>query len=239
MTALVTGATAGIGRATALALAGLGAAVVVHGRSPERGAAAVARITALGGEARLVTADLADPAEVRRLAAAAGEVDILVNNAGIFRFSPTADVDDHAFTAHIDVNVRAPFILVQELAPGMAARGGGAVVNVSSGSAAVPGRGNGIYGASKAALASLPRIWAAEYGPSGVRFNVVAPGPTRTEGTAAFGAGFEAAAESVALRRLAEPDEIADAIAFLATPAAGYVNGAVLSVGGGMPAMSV
>jgi len=239
MTALVTGATAGIGRATALALAGLGAAVVVHGRSPERGADTVARITALGGEARLVVADLADPAEVRRLADAAGEIDILVNNAGIFRFSPTADVDDHTFTAHIDVNLRAPFVLVQELAPRMAARGRGAVVNVSSGSATVPGQGNGIYGASKAALESLTRIWAAEYGPSGVRFNVVAPGPTRTEGTAAFGAGFEAAGESVALRRIAEPDEIAAAIAFLATPAAGYVNGAVLSVGGGMPAMSV
>ena len=237
MTALVTGATAGIGRATALALATLGAAVVVHGRSPDRGADTVGRIAASGGTARFLSADLADPAGVRRLAHAAGEVDVLINNAGIFRFSPTADVDDDTFTAHVDVNVRAPFLLVQELVPGMATRGRGAVVNVSSGSATVPGQGNGIYGATKAALESLTRVWATEYGPSGVRFNVVAPGPTRTEGTATFGSGFDAAAESVALRRIAEPEEIAHAIAFLVTPAASYVNGTVLSVGGGMPAM--
>ncbi|MEV0218254.1 SDR family oxidoreductase [Streptomyces sp. NPDC050704] len=236
-TALVTGATAGIGRATALALAEHGAAIVVHGRDPERGADAVARIDALGGTARFESADLSDPADVRRLAAAVGEIDILVNNAGIFRFGSTVDTDDAAFDAHVDINLRAPFLLVQALVPAMAARGRGAVVNVSSGAAAVPGRGSGIYGASKAALESLTRVWAAEFGPAGVRVNTVAAGPTRTEGTAVFGDQFEAVGQLTALRRLVDADEIANTIVFLASPAAGYVNGTVLTALGGTPAV--
>ncbi|WP_236796513.1 SDR family NAD(P)-dependent oxidoreductase [Amycolatopsis sp. GM8] len=235
--ALITGATAGIGRATALALAERGAEVIVHGRDPDRAADTVTRIEALGGKARFEAADLADAGEVRRLAQAAGQIDILVNNAGIFRFARTADTDDTTFDAHVDVNLRAPFLLVQALAPGMAARGRGAVVNVSSGAAAVPGHGTGIYGATKAALESLTRAWAAEFGPAAVRVNTVAAGPTRTEGTAAFGEQFETAGKSTALQRLADAGEIADAIAFLVSPAAGYVNGAVLNAMGGMPAI--
>jgi NAD(P)-dependent dehydrogenase (short-subunit alcohol dehydrogenase family) len=237
-TALVTGATAGIGRATALALAERGADIIVHGRDPQRAAATLAAIkTRGGGTARFEAADLADPAGVRRLAAAASEVDILVNNAGIFRFASTVDTDDAVFDAHIDINLRAPFLLVQALAPAMAARGHGSVVNISSGAASVPGSGTGIYGASKSALESLTRVWAAEFGPAGVRVNTVAAGPTRTEGTAAFGEQFEAAGTFVALRRLAEAEEIANAVVFLASPAASYVNGATLSAMGGMPAL--
>jgi NAD(P)-dependent dehydrogenase (short-subunit alcohol dehydrogenase family) len=235
--ALITGATSGIGRATALALAQHGAEIIVHGRDPERGAQTVARINALGGKARFEPADLANPADVRRLAAAASEIDILVNNAGIFRFSRTADTDDATFDAHIDINLRAPFLLVQTLGPGMAARGCGAVINVSSGAATVPGQGTGIYGASKAALESLTRVWAAEFGPAGVRVNTIAAGPTRTEGTATFGEQFETAGKVTALQRLADADEIANAIVFLASPAASYVNGAVLTAIGGMPAI--
>jgi NAD(P)-dependent dehydrogenase (short-subunit alcohol dehydrogenase family) len=118
-----------------------------------------------------------------------------------------------------------------------AARGRGAVVNISSGAAATPGFGTGIYGASKAALESLTRVWAAEFGSAGVRVNAVAAGPTRTEGTAAFGAAFQAAAKSVALQRLAEAEEIAGAVAFLASDAASYVNGTVLDAIGGLPAV--
>jgi NAD(P)-dependent dehydrogenase (short-subunit alcohol dehydrogenase family) len=236
-TALVTGATAGIGRATALALAERGAEVVVHGRDEERAADTLRRIAALGATGRFEPADLSDPAEVTALAGRAGDIDVLVNNAGIFRFARTADTDPVTFEAHIAVNLRAPYLLVQALAPGMSARGHGAIVNVSSGAATTPGLGTGVYGATKAAIESLTRVWAAEYGPDGVRVNAVAAGPTRTEGTAVHGDAFESAGRAVALQRLAAPEEIAAAIAFLASPGAGYVNGAVLSAMGGQPAL--
>src|SRR5690606_11953309 len=159
------------------------------------------------------------------LAGRVGDVDVLVNNAGIFRFASTADTDPATFDAHVAVNLRAPYLLVQAIAPGMVERGRGAIVNISSGAAGTPGPGTGIYGATKAALESLPRVWAAEYGPAGVRVNAVAAGPTRTEGTAVHGDAFEAAGRAVALQRLAEPGEIAAAVAFLASAEASYVNG--------------
>ncbi|MFI8093801.1 SDR family NAD(P)-dependent oxidoreductase [Streptomyces sp. NPDC086080] len=236
-TALVTGATAGIGRATALALAARGADIIVHGRDEERAADALRRIEALGATARFEPADLSDPLEVTELAERAGEVDILVNNAGIFHFAHTADTDPTTFDAHIAVNLRAPYLLVQALAPGMTRRGHGAIINISSGAATTPGSGSGIYGATKAALESLTRVWAAEYGPGGVRVNAVAAGPTRTEGTAAYGDAFESAGQAVALKRLAGPEEIAGAVAFMASPDASYVNGATLSAMGGQPAL--
>ena len=131
-TALVTGATAGIGRAIAQQLAALGAEVVVHGRSPERGAETVQAIENGGGKARFVAADLSRPDEVRRLADEAGPVDILINNAGVYRFGATADTDDAFFDEHVNVNLRAPYILVQKLVPGMVERRHGAVVNIST-----------------------------------------------------------------------------------------------------------
>ncbi|MCW2898537.1 MAG: Short-chain dehydrogenase [Streptosporangiaceae bacterium] len=236
-TALVTGATAGIGRATALALAERGADIIVHGRNKERAAATLQQIEALGATARFESADLSNPAEVTALAERAGNVDILVNNAGIFHFARTADTDAATFDAHVAVNLRAPYLLVQALAPGMVERGHGAIVNISSGAATTPGLGTGIYGATKAALESLTRVWAAEYGHDGVRVNAVAAGPTRTEGTALFGEAFEAAGQSVALKRVADAEEIAAAVGFLASPAASYVNGTTLNAMGGMPAL--
>ena len=177
-TALVTGATSGIGHAVALQLARLGAEVVVHGRSAERGAKVVQEIKNDGGKAQFVAADLADPDDVRRLAAEAGPVDILINNAGIYKFGATADTDDAIFDEHVNINVRAPFILVQQLVPGMAERGKGAVVNLSTVAATIPARTGGIYGATKAGLELLTRVWADEFGPSGVRVNAVEAGPT-------------------------------------------------------------
>ncbi|MDQ7806453.1 SDR family oxidoreductase [Amycolatopsis sp. A133] len=236
-TALVTGATAGIGRATALALAARGAGIIVHGRDKERAADTLRRIEALGATARFEPADLTDPAEVTTLAERAGDVDILVNNAGIFHFARTSNTDPATFDTHIAVNLRAPYLLVQALAPGMVERGHGAIVNISSGAAATPGLGSGIYGATKAALESLTRVWAAEYGPDGVRVNAVAAGPTRTEGTAVYGDAFESAGQAVALKRLADPEEIAAAVAFMASPSASYVNGAILGAMGGQPAL--
>jgi short-subunit dehydrogenase len=137
-TALVTGATAGIGRAIAQQLATLGAEVVVHGRSPERGAKTVQAIENRGGKARFVAVDLSTADEVRRLADEAGPVDILINNAGVYRFGATADTDDAFFDEHVNLNLRAPYILVQKLVPGMVERGHGAVVNISTVAASTP-----------------------------------------------------------------------------------------------------
>jgi len=237
-TALITGATAGIGRAVARQLAERGAEVIVHGRDPERGAAVVSEIEAAGGRARFLTADLHDADDVRRLAADAGPVDILVNNAGIYRFGTTAETDDAFFTEQIDVNLRAPFLLVQALAPGMVTRGRGTIVNVSTLAATVPARTGGIYGASKAALELLTRVWADEFGPAGVRVNAVAPGPTYTPGTEDYGPMIEALGRTTALGRPATPDEIASAVTFLASPESAYVNGAILPAAGGVLALS-
>jgi NAD(P)-dependent dehydrogenase (short-subunit alcohol dehydrogenase family) len=237
-TALVTGATAGIGRAVALQLAALGAEVVVHGRSAERGAQTVQEIEKAGGKARFVAADLTDPDDVRRLAAAAGPVDILINNAGVYKFGATADTDDAFFDEHVNINVRAPYILVQQLVPGMAERGTGAVVNLSTVAAAVPAREGGIYGATKAAVELLTRVWADEFGRSGVRVNAVQAGPTETPGTAVTPGLADGLGALTTLGRPATADEIANAVTFLASPAASYVNGTILQATGGQPAIA-
>jgi NAD(P)-dependent dehydrogenase (short-subunit alcohol dehydrogenase family) len=178
--ALVTGATSGIGKAVAVALGRQGAEVLVHGRDATRGAETVAEITAAGGSATFVAADLSDAADTRRLAEEVGDVDILVNNAGISVWGATGDFDLDNYDTMFDGNVRAPFILVAGLAPGMAARGNGAIVSVSSMAGHVGMTGGAAYGATKAALESMTRAWAAEYSPSGVRVNAISPGPVYT-----------------------------------------------------------
>lgn len=237
-TALVTGATSGIGRAIAGQLAALGADVVVHGRSPERGAETVRDIENAGGKARFIAADLANPNEVRRLAAEAGPVDILINNAGIYRFGATADTDDATFDEHVNLNLRAPYILVQQLVPAMAGRGRGVVVNLSTLAASVPAREAGIYGATKAGVELLTRVWADEFGRSGVRVNAVSAGPTETPGTAATPGLTDGLATTTALGRVASAQEIANVVTFLSTPAASYINGAVVPATGGQLAIA-
>jgi NAD(P)-dependent dehydrogenase (short-subunit alcohol dehydrogenase family) len=236
-TVLVTGATAGIGYAIALELARQGAAVVVHGRNAERGAKTVQQIENAGGTARFVAADLSDADDVRRLAAEAGDVDILVNNAGIYEFASTFDTDDADFDAHFDTNLRAPYILVQKLVPGMIERGRGSVVNISTVAASTPSADAGIYGASKAALDLLTKVWADEFGAAGVRVNAIAPGPIETEGTSEMTDIVEGLGLTRALHRIGEPEEIAQAVAFIASPAASYINGVVLPVDGGAQAI--
>jgi NAD(P)-dependent dehydrogenase (short-subunit alcohol dehydrogenase family) len=237
-TALVTGATAGIGYAVAVQLAAEGAEVIVHGRNAERGAKTVQDIENAGGKARFVSADVSNVDDVRRLADEAGDVDILVNNAGIYRFAPTFDTVDADFDDQINTNLKAPYVLVQKLVPGMIARGGGSVINVTTVAATTPAAGAGIYGASKAALELLTKLWADEFGTQGVRVNAVAPGPTQTQGTAAFESDLiEGLGRTTALGRTAEADEIANLVTFVASPAASYVNGAILTVGGGSQAI--
>lgn len=233
--ALVTGATNGIGRATAVRLAKDGFVVSVHGRDPERGGTVVDQITRDGGRARFLAADLTDLAEVERLIAEAGKVDVLVNNAGFSWFGPTAKLDPDAFDALFAANVRAAYYLVAALAPKMAERGGGSIVNLGSMAGQIGLAGSAAYSATKAALAALTRAWAAEFSPGGVRVNTVAPGPVRTPGAAPE--RITALGNTTLLARAAEPEEIAEAISFLASAKSGYLTGVVLPVDGGRTAI--
>ncbi len=236
--ALVTGGNSGIGRAVAYDLAARGAHVIVSGRDAERGTAAVAEIRDNGGTADFVASTLATEADARALAAKAAElagggIDILVNSAGVFPFGPTATVDEGAFDAVYALNVKAPFFLVAELAPGMAERGRGSIVNLTTMVAHFGAAGMALYGSTKAALVLLTKAWADEFGPTGVRVNAVSPGPTRTEGTMVMGEGLDQLAQTLPLRRTGQPEEIAAVVGFLAGDAASYVNGAIVPVDGG------
>src|SRR2546430_14638265 len=173
-TALITGGTSGIGRAAANKLAQLGIHVLVVGRNVERGQTTVAEIRAAGGRADFISSDLRDASSAREVARRAvalgnGDVDILINNAGVFPFGPTHETTEELFESVYSLNVKVPYFLVAELAPLMAERGKGAIVNVSTMVADYGVSGMSLYGSSKAAINLLTKAWAAEYGPSGVR----------------------------------------------------------------------
>jgi len=241
-TALITGGTSGIGRATANKLARLGIHVIVVGRNTERGEKGVAEIRAAGGKANFISSDLHDATGAREVARKAielgnGHVDILINNAGIYPFGPTHEMTEEMFERVYSLNVKAPYFLVAELAPLMAKRGKGAIVNVSTMAADYGAPGMSLYGSSKAAINLLTKVWAAEYGPNGVRVNAVSPGPTRTEGTGGMGEGLEQLAAEAPAGRPATADEIAEAIVFLATDRASFIYGAKLAVDGGRTAV--
>jgi NAD(P)-dependent dehydrogenase (short-subunit alcohol dehydrogenase family) len=241
-TALITGATSGIGRAVADKLAQSGVHVMVVGRNVERGEKTIAEIRAAGGTADFISSDLRDAASARAVARKAvelgnGRVDILINNAGVFPFGPTHETSEESFDDVYALNVKAPYFLVAALAPSMAQRGKGAIVNVSTMVADYGAAGLSLYGSSKAAINLLTKAWAAEYGPKGVRVNAVSPGPTRTEGTASMGDALQQLAAQAPAGRPAAPEEIAEAILFLATDRASFVQGAILPVDGGRTAV--
>ena len=234
LSALITGATSGIGQAAAEELGRHGAEIVVHGRDADRGSAVVDAITAEGGKARFVAADLTDPAQVDHLVEQAGPIDVLVNNAGFSWFGPTAELDVATFDRLFAANVRAAYFLVAALAPKMAARGGGSIISIGSMAGQIGLAGGAAYSATKATLAAMTRSWAAEYSPAGVRVNTLASGPVYTsiqppEVTDAVGA-------TTIMGRGAQPEEIANVIVFLASPKASYITGAVIAADGGASA---
>jgi NAD(P)-dependent dehydrogenase (short-subunit alcohol dehydrogenase family) len=236
-TALITGGTSGIGRSVAQRLASDGAEVIISGRDEARGREVVEAVEAAGGTARFIAADLASIDDVRRLAEATSDVDVLVNNAGVALGGPTDQTTEEAFDRTFDVNVKAPFFLTAAIAPHMAAKGGGSIINISTMAATIGMNGLATYGASKAAVESLTKAWTAEYAGRGVRVNTVAPGPTRTPASAAMGEMFDVLASSTPAGHAATPDEIAAAVSFLASDDASFVYGAILPADGGRVAV--
>jgi NAD(P)-dependent dehydrogenase (short-subunit alcohol dehydrogenase family) len=243
-TALVTGSTGGLGVAIASALAAEGAFVVVSGRDKRRGDDVVAGIRSRGGRAEFVAADIgAGNAEVRRLAeqataVAGGRIDILVNNAAMLLMPAlTGDISEQALHDAFAVNVFAPFLLTGLVAPAMAHRGHGAIVNIGSIAGFRGSDGSAIYGANKAAVHSFTRSWAAEYGPSGVRVNAVAPGPISTERQQEFADHVAPVLARIPSRRMSTPEEVAATVVFLACDDAANIHGATISVDGGWAAV--
>jgi NAD(P)-dependent dehydrogenase (short-subunit alcohol dehydrogenase family) len=240
--ALITGSTRGIGRATAERFAAEGAAVILHGRRQADVDAAVRALNSAGPRAAIgIAADLADRAQCRDLAGAAGEVDILVNCAGVYEGRPIAACDSALWEWTMGVNLTAPWLLAQALLPGLRRRRG-VVVNVASDSALLGYANDTIYCASKGALVGLTRALAVELAPA-VRAVAVCPGPVDTDmARESFARTADPAATRKAwesyplLGRLASPEEVADVILFAAAPEAAYVTGAVIAVDGGSSA---
>lgn len=239
-TALVTGGSSGIGRATVERLLAEGATVITTGSTPE----SVARTQSeLGPAATVIEADALDLDAQRRLAATVaerfGDLDVVVLNAGVSDWRPLEQWDEPGFDRVFDVNVKAPFFLLQALLPHL--RDGAAVVSTSSNSALGGFPGGSVYGASKAALTLMARTWAAELLARGIRVNTVSPGPTDTPLFDKLGipaehrdAALQNVAAGVPIGRMGHPAEIAAAIAYLASDEAAYATGTDLVVDGGV-----
>jgi 3-oxoacyl-[acyl-carrier protein] reductase len=245
-TALVTGASRGIGRATAAALARAGARVLVHyGRSAQEAKSLVAEIQTKGGQADAISADLGTPDGPSQLAEqvrsiAGDRLDVLVLNAGISKAARIADYTVEEFDNLFATNVRGPFFLVQQLLP-ILGEGSSIVVISSLGARMVvgkPGLENPsllAYTSTKGALETLVKNWAATLGPSGIRVNAVAPGAIDTDMSNFLktDAGREAVLGMQALKRLGKPEDVADVVAFVASDAARWITGASIPVDGG------
>jgi 3-oxoacyl-[acyl-carrier protein] reductase len=230
-TALVTGASRGIGRAIALELAQAGASVVVGYRSGAEEAEAVAQEA--GG--RALQADVSDPDQARRLVEESGDIDLLVNNAGVTRDGLLARMPDDDWRSVLETNLGGMFYTCRAAARGMMKRRAGSIVNVSSivGVRGNPGQTN--YAAAKAGMIGFTKSLARELGPRGVRANVVAPGYVKTALTDVLpGEARQAMLANTPLGRLGDPEDVARAVRFLCSDEASFVTGEVLLVDGGL-----
>jgi 3-oxoacyl-[acyl-carrier protein] reductase len=237
--AIVTGASRGIGAAIAKRLAASGIAVVVnYARGREAAEQVVAGIEAAGGSAIAAQGDIAGAGTAAALFDAAeqafGGADILVNNAGTMELGPIADVNDAAFARQIEVNVTGVFRALREAARRL--RDGGRIVNFSSSVVGLYQPGYGVYAATKGAIEAMTHVLAKELAPRGITVNAVAPGPTETD---MFLGGkspelLRAIAAANPFGRFGQPPEIAEVVAFLASPEASWVNGQILRVNGGV-----
>lgn len=241
---LVTGATSGIGRATALRLAAEGAAaVVISGRRQSLGDTLVREIEQLGAKGLFVAADVTKESDSANVVARAvsqfGRIDAVFNNAGYQeRRALLAEQNDAAYAQVFDTNVRALFLAMRHQIPALLANGGGCIVNNTSVSGMRnPNPGLSLYAASKAAAISLTRTAAMEYAPQGVRINAVAPGRVVTDMMLASGiADMRSVASGLPLRRMGHPEEVAAAVTWLMSDEAAYVVGHVLATDGGFMA---
>lgn len=237
--ALVSGASRGIGRATAVALAQQGAQLIVHHRrSPEAAAETVAEIERGGGRAQAMAADVRDSTAVHELVqkiiAQHGRLDILVNNAGIVRDTLVPAMADDEWDEVLAVNAGGVFRLARAAARPMLLQRRGRIINVSSVAATKAGRGQANYAASKAAVEGFTRALAVELAPRGILVNAVSPGVIVTAMSERIREeGHDEALSKILLRRFGQPEEVARVIAFLAGPAASYITGAILPVDGG------
>jgi 3-oxoacyl-[acyl-carrier protein] reductase len=240
-TALVTGASRGLGRAIALRLAASGAAVAVNYRERRDAAEAVVReIKARGGRGLAVRADIADALQVRgmvaRVTSSLGAVDILVNNAGVFHWGDLGDADDAQIEEMRRINVDGVLAVTRAVVDGMKTRRFGRIVNVASIAAlGTAMAGTTFYAATKAAVVVLTRRFALELGPHGITVNAIAPGFILTDMAAAgrTEADFAAIAARTMVRRIGRPEDIAHAVAFLVAPESGFLTAQVLTVDGG------
>ena len=239
-TAVVTGATRGLGRAFAHALAGAGANIVIVGRDAEAAAGVQAEVAALDVGAEVVIADVTRRPDVERIldrtVAAFGRADVLVNNAGTCIHKAAVDVTDDEWDAVMDVNLRAVWIASQVFGRHMIERGGGSIVNIGSMSGAIVNRPQWqpAYNASKAAVHHLTRSLAAEWAPANVRVNALAPGYMHTDMAPIHEPRFQRYwIEDTPQNRAGEPDELGPAIVFLASDASSFMTGSVLTIDGG------
>jgi 3-oxoacyl-[acyl-carrier protein] reductase len=239
--AIVTGASKGIGAAIAKHLATEGADVVVNYSSSKEGADRVVdEITKQNGKAIAVRANVAKKSEVERMFSEAkkafGRVDILVNNAGVYEFLPLENFTEEHFHKHFDVNVLGPLLAIQEAAKYFGPEGG-SIINISSSASTSAPPTASVYSATKAALDTITKSLAKELGPRNIRVNVINPGMVETEGlhTAGFvGSEFQKMFEAQSpLGRIGQPDDIAPAVVFLASPDARWITGETLLVSGG------
>lgn len=237
--ALVTGGNSGIGLALARALGMQGAEVVLAARSADRLAEAVAGLKSEGITAQAAPCDLADTEALASLARQAGQIDIVVNAAGVNLRQPYAEVTPAAFDLHIALHLRAPFFLVQALAPGMAARGWGRVLNIASLQSQRAFPNSAPYGAAKGGVVQLTRAMAETFSPRGITCNAIAPGffhTPLTEAVFADPALAAANAARTALGRNGRLEDLHGAAVFLCSDASAYVTGQTLYVDGGFTA---